>query len=81
VREALAVVASSDLRPALRELPLPVGAVWGERDHVIPRSALDEFRACRPEAPVEIVEGAGHIPMIERPREFAGALIRVVLRT
>jgi pimeloyl-ACP methyl ester carboxylesterase len=79
VREALAVVATSDLRPALRELPLPVGAVWGERDHVIPRPALEVFRECRPEAPVEIVEGAGHIPMIERPRAFADALTRVLV--
>ncbi len=79
VREALAVVATSDLRPALRALPLPVGAVWGERDHVIPAAALETFRACRPEAPVEVIAGAGHIPMIERPRAFAEALERVLV--
>jgi pimeloyl-ACP methyl ester carboxylesterase len=80
-REALSVVATSDLRPALRALPLPVGAVWGERDHVILNSGLDVFRACRPEAPVEIVAGAGHIPMIERPRAFAEALERVFVHS
>ena len=79
VREALAVVATRDLRPALRALPLPVGAIWGERDHVIPHAALETFRACRPEAPVEVIDGAGHIPMIERPRAFAEALERVLV--
>jgi pimeloyl-ACP methyl ester carboxylesterase len=79
VREALAVVATSDLRPVLRELPLPVGAVWGERDHVIPRSGLDVFRQCRPEAPVEVIQAAGHIPMIERPRAFADALTKILV--
>jgi pimeloyl-ACP methyl ester carboxylesterase len=79
VGEALATVATTDLRPLLRELPLPVGAVWGDHDHVVPSAGLDVFRACRPEAPVEVVEGAGHIPMIERPRAFADALTRVLV--
>ena len=41
-----------------------------------PETAL---RECRPEAPVEIVERAGHIPMIERPAAFAAALERVLV--
>jgi pimeloyl-ACP methyl ester carboxylesterase len=79
VRAALATVAATDLRPALRSLPLPVGAVWGSHDRVIPRGSLDALRSCRPEAPVEIVARAGHIPMIERPQAFAGALARTLV--
>jgi pimeloyl-ACP methyl ester carboxylesterase len=33
---ALSAVASADLRSALAELPMPVGAVWGRGDRVIP---------------------------------------------
>ena len=79
VREALATVATADLRPLLRALPLPVGAVWGEHDHVVPSAALEAFRECRPEAPIEVVPGAGHIPMIERPQAFADALVRALV--
>jgi pimeloyl-[acyl-carrier protein] methyl ester esterase len=78
VGEALATVATTDLRPLLRALPLPVGAVWGDHDHVVPSAGVDVFRECRPEAPVEVVEDAGHIPMIERPQAFADALTRVL---
>jgi pimeloyl-ACP methyl ester carboxylesterase len=77
IREALAAAAAADLRPLLRALPLPVGAIWGAHDHVVPLRGLAALRECRPEAPVEIVERAGHIPMIERPAAFAAALERV----
>jgi len=79
VREALAAVATTDLRPLLRALPVPVGAVWGDHDHVVPSAGIGTFRECRPDAPVEVVADAGHIPMIERPAAFAGALERALL--
>lgn len=79
VREALATVASTDLRPLLRALPVPVGAVWGDHDHVIPSAGVGVFRECRPDAPVEVIAGAGHIPMIERPRAFAEALTNALV--
>ena len=79
VREALAVVAGADLTSLLRALPLPVGAVWGAHDRVIGAPSLEVFRRCRPEAPVEVVAGAGHIPMVEHPRAFADALARVLV--
>jgi pimeloyl-ACP methyl ester carboxylesterase len=79
VREALTTVATTDLRPLLRSLPLPVGAVWGEYDHVVPSAGIETFRECRPEAPVEVVAGAGHIPQIEQPQAFADALLRALV--
>jgi pimeloyl-ACP methyl ester carboxylesterase len=80
IREALAAVASSDLRPVLERVPAPLGAVWGERDRIIPPTGVDTIRERRPEAPIETVPGAGHIAMMERPEAFAAALERVLDR-
>ncbi|MGH2918443.1 MAG: alpha/beta fold hydrolase, partial [Solirubrobacteraceae bacterium] len=78
-RQALAAVASADLRDVLRELPVPLGALWGAGDRVIRPGVLETVRALRPDARCESIEGAGHISMIERPQEFTAALERVLV--
>jgi pimeloyl-ACP methyl ester carboxylesterase len=76
---ALSTVASADLRTALAELPMPVGAVWGRGDRVIPPGGVQTVRQLRPGAVCEIVEGAGHISMVEQPDAFVEALERVLV--
>jgi pimeloyl-ACP methyl ester carboxylesterase len=71
---ALRTVALADLRGELAALPRPVGFLWGEHDRVIPRRALEAGVVVRPDAAVAIVEGAGHLPMLERPDAFVAAL-------
>lgn len=78
IAAALATVASADLRELVRSLPVPVGTVWGERDRIIPPGGVTTLLALRPEAPVRMVERAGHIPMMERPAAFATALDAVL---
>jgi pimeloyl-ACP methyl ester carboxylesterase len=56
--------------------PVPMLAVHGEQDLMIPASALDEF-AARWGAERLAVPGVGHVPMIERRwRTVAGAIAR-----
>jgi len=76
---ALSAVASADLRGLLGDLPLPVGAVWGRDDRVIPPGGLQTVRWLRPDAVCEIVDGAGHISMVEQPDTFAETLQRVLV--
>jgi pimeloyl-ACP methyl ester carboxylesterase len=45
---------------------------------VISPARADVLRSVRPEAPVELVSGAGHIAMMERPEAFARALESVL---
>ena len=45
---------------------MPVGAIWGEYDRIVPLRGID--------APVECVAGTGHIPMMERPQAFANGV-------
>jgi pimeloyl-ACP methyl ester carboxylesterase len=78
---ALASVAAADLRETLRALPLPVGALWGRGDRVIPPGGAHTMLALRPGAACEVIEGAGHIAMVERPEAFVAALQRVLERS
>ena len=72
-RAALESVVRADLTQRLRALPMPVGAIWGEYDRIVPLRGID--------APVECVAGTGHIPMMERPQAFANALATILSRS
>jgi pimeloyl-ACP methyl ester carboxylesterase len=80
ISEALATVASADVRPLLAKLPVHVGAVWGARDRIVPPGGIHTVQSLRPEAPTATVPNAGHILMVERPDEFATALENVLDR-
>lgn len=75
---ALAAVVCADLRELLRELPLPVGALWGSSDRVIPPGGVQTVLTLRPDAACEVIDGAGHISMVEQPAAFVAALERVL---
>jgi pimeloyl-ACP methyl ester carboxylesterase len=78
IGDAIAAVAAADLRPRLAALPMPLAFIWGDRDRVIPVSGLRALRALVPGAAVEVIPGAGHVPHVERPAEFAAAVDRVL---
>lgn len=56
---------------ALRDAP-PTLVVWGAEDRIIPAR---HARAAPESASVEVLEGAGHMTMLEKPAEF-NALLR-----
>lgn len=80
LRPAVAAAAQADLREELTALRQPLGLVWGSADRVIPAMTVERILALRPDAPLEIVPDAGHIPQLERPAEFAAALERLFER-
>lgn len=76
---ALSAVASADLRETLAGLPMPVGALWGRGDRVIPPGGAHTVRRLRSDAACEVIDGAGHISMVEQPDGFVDALERVLV--
>lgn len=76
---ALSAVASADLRDVLAGVAAPVGAVWGRDDRVIPPGGMQTVLRLRPGAACEVVDGAGHISMVEQPDAFVEALERVLV--
>jgi pimeloyl-ACP methyl ester carboxylesterase len=78
--EALATITAADLRPLLREARAPIGVIWGAADRTVPIRHADAIRRERPDAEVVVIERAGHVAMIERPRAFAAALLGLLER-
>ncbi len=78
VRTALAAVASADLRPLLSDLRPPLGLLWGAADRIIPAAGAAAITERHPGTITSLVEGAGHIAMMEAPVAFAGALERLL---
>ena len=55
---------------ALRANPLPVLAIAGEHDALVPVQAARDIHARAPRARLEIVAGAGHLVNVEAPERF-----------
>jgi pimeloyl-ACP methyl ester carboxylesterase len=77
---ALAAILQADLREELARLEVPLGVIWGEADRIIPIRTLEVIQKLRPDAVVETIARAAHVPHVERPGEFVAALSRVLGR-
>ena len=62
-----AIMARIDSRPLLGEIAVPTLLVWGEKDGITSRAHHDEIAEAIPGARLEVVPGAGHLPMVEAP--------------
>jgi pimeloyl-ACP methyl ester carboxylesterase len=63
----------------LHRITAPTLVVWGERDALVPVVYAEEFGRRITGARVEVLEGCGHAPQVER-REETLALVREFLR-
>lgn len=51
-------------------LAMPVDVVWGREDRVISAEAVEVLKKMVPQASVSFIDRCGHVPQLERPREF-----------
>lgn len=65
----------SDARPLLRALAMPVLLVWGDRDPLVPLVYAKAMLELIPNARLEVVPRASHIPMWENPEAFNRTLL------
>jgi pimeloyl-ACP methyl ester carboxylesterase len=72
--EGLAGLMDMDLRHTVRHVRVPALVIVGEHDRVTPPAAAVELAGELPDGRLEIVPGAGHVPMMERHEEFNRAL-------
>ncbi len=68
------------LRAQLHAVTLPIRVLWGLDDPLLPPSTLDRLRADLPQARIERVLRAGHIPMGDRPQAVADSIVRWLRR-
>jgi pimeloyl-ACP methyl ester carboxylesterase len=68
--DGLAVLMEMDLRDAVRHVSVPALVVVGEHDRVTPPAAAVVLAGELPLGSLAVMEGAGHMPMLECPREL-----------
>jgi pimeloyl-ACP methyl ester carboxylesterase len=66
----------ADVREELAAVRAPTLLLWGDRDRIVPAAVAAAFTAAIPHARLELLAGAAHVPMLERPDETADALLR-----
>lgn len=57
------------------EISKPTLLIWGRNDVVTPPEAADQFMASLPDGRIVWFDECGHAPMIEKPAEFARAML------
>lgn len=71
------IVLPDKLSFILRDVTVPVDAIWGEFDGPHPDPAVQEevLRRFKPDADFRVIEGAGHWAMYERADQFNATLL------
>jgi pimeloyl-ACP methyl ester carboxylesterase len=59
------------LKKRIHRVTAPTLLIWGKEDRLVPPVYADEFARRLPEAQTQTVEGAGHMPHLERPETVA----------
>lgn len=72
--QTLDALASADLRGSLASIGVPVLLAHGSGDAICPAEASRFMSERIPGAMLKILDGAGHAPMLTRPRELNGIL-------
>ena len=67
---------SPSLIHLLPSVQAPALVVWGDRDRIVPLSAGERIASAMPNARLEVIAGAGHLPHIEKPEAVIPLLQR-----
>jgi pimeloyl-ACP methyl ester carboxylesterase len=67
---AILAIQRANLTPALKVLDMPILIVWGENDRLLPVESGRKLAELLPQARFQVVAGAGHNPMWDRPAVF-----------
>jgi pimeloyl-ACP methyl ester carboxylesterase len=68
--DGLAGLVEMDLRHAVEVVDVPALVVVGDLDRITPPSTASALARALPEGELEVIHGAGHLPMMERPGKF-----------
>jgi 3-oxoadipate enol-lactonase len=69
-----AAIAGTDFYETTARLRLPTLAIAGANDGSTPPDLVRETAELIPGARFHLIQGAGHLPMAEKPAEYAAAL-------
>jgi pimeloyl-ACP methyl ester carboxylesterase len=73
-RQSAALASRPDRQEALRGYRGPALVLTGAEDRLCPRERHETMHALMPASRLVVIEGAGHLPVLERPGETGAAL-------
>ncbi len=76
LQEGLELLRDVDLRSTLAEIKPSVLVMAGAQDTLVPLAASQYLSSQIPNAQLEVINGAAHVPFLSHPDEFAERLIR-----
>ncbi len=62
------------IREAMTTLAMPTLFAWGDKDSFAPPSSGQELAARMPDARVDVLEDAGHLPQLDQPEALARSI-------
>jgi pimeloyl-ACP methyl ester carboxylesterase len=71
LREAIDDSFATGLGEEAARAAVPVAAIWGDRDRMVPPADSAVLREAVPSADIRFLRGCGHLPMVERPEAFS----------
>ena len=69
-----AAISGTDFHAVVQDIRMPVLAIAGSEDGSTPPDLVRETADLIPGARFELIRGAGHLPMVEKPEAFAALL-------
>lgn len=65
-----------DGKDILANLSIPVCAIVGTEDRLIPQNAVEALKELKSDISIYVIDGAGHYPMLENPERFSADLLQ-----
>jgi pimeloyl-ACP methyl ester carboxylesterase len=75
------VMPDTDISSMLPNIQVPILAITGDGDPVVPPDESRKIAAQAPNAALALIRGAGHLPFVERPVEYQAALSEWLQKT
>ena len=70
----LTEIPEHDVEPQLGDIHTPTTLIWGADDGVLPLSYAHALQQAIPNAALQVIEGAAHIPHLQQPARFLECL-------
>lgn len=80
LEDGLQILKTTDLRNELAELRIPVAAILGRFDSLVPVEIVKPMQLLSPNLDVTVIERAGHVPFLTHGAETAEAVRRFLDR-
>lgn len=77
---AALALAEHDFSAALRRVKAPTTLIWGRNDGIAPLRTGQALAGRLPQARLQVIEDAGHTPMLEQPAVFNRLLVEALAR-